>query len=105
MNIIYTIKTMTKSRLILFIFSLCVFALSGFSQPILVFNENFETGGGTFTLNGTNQNMNNSFGSNKWIVNNIYFPSNLSLPMTPVEDSTCGSGNITLGPFGHYLHI
>jgi len=104
MNKIYTLKSMTKSKLILIILLQCVFSVCTYGQAILVFNENFETGGGTFTLNASGQEGSNT-GSNQWIVNNIYFPAINTIPATKDENTICSTGNISSAPFGHYLHI
>lgn len=75
-------------------------AFTGFSQSIL-FQENFESGGGSFTLNGTGVGTNS--GTNEWIVNNNYTGGGI-YPNTMNEDSTFG-GTISFAPYGHYLHI
>lgn len=75
-------------------------ALTGFSQSIL-FQENFESGGASFTLNGAGIGTNS--GTNEWIVNNNYTGGGI-YPNTINEDSTFG-GTISYAPYGHYLHI
>ncbi len=75
-------------------------SLISFGQSQL-FYESFETGGGTFTLNGVGPGTNS--GTNEWIVNNTYTGGGI-YPNTINEDSTYG-GTIAYAPFGHYLHI
>ncbi len=93
---------MNKKSLLLVAFALCFSAFISFGQTILVFNENFESGGTSFTINATGVGSNT--GQNQWIVNGDYNLFNTSYPTTPSQDSTC-SGTITNAPFGKYLHI
>ncbi len=103
MNKDYTSKKMIKTKLTLILILQLIFVLCSQAQLIQLFNENFETGGGTFTLNSVGVGSNS--GNNLWIVNNNYFPSNLTYPITIDQDQVCSNGHITLAPFGHYLHI
>lgn len=84
------------------LFSLCFFFLSAvaFGQA-QIFYETFESGGGTFTLNGAGPGTNT--GTNEWIVDSNYFGGGI-YPNTTNEDSTYG-GTISYAPYGHYLHI
>ncbi len=86
----------------LFIFGYCL--LSSFllhSQNLLLFSENFQTGGGTFTLNGSGPGSNT--GNNQWIVNNTYTGAP-TYPNTMRQDSTY-SGTISFAPYSQNLHI
>lgn len=86
----------------LFIFTLCFagsFALR--AQNILLFSENFQTGGGTFTLNSGGPGTNT--GTNQWIVNNQYSGAPTYQNTYP-QDSTY-SGTIGFAPFSQNLHI
>ncbi len=94
---------MNKSKLIVIVMLLSLFAISSQAQLIQLFNENFSNNGSTFTLNGTGVGTNT--GPNNWIVNDHYFPTNFALPATMDEDQVCGNGHITGAPFGKYLHI
>lgn len=78
------------------------------AQTVL-FNENFETGNSTFTLNTTDVNSTSS-GYNSWTVNNAYtggsgtvicigFPFIFNVPNTPSQPSA-----ITGSPNSYYLH-
>ena len=71
------------------------------SQNLLLFSENFQTGGGTFTLNGAGPGSNT--GNNQWIVNN-QFSGAPTYPNTFTQDSTY-SGTISFAPFSQNLHI
>jgi gliding motility-associated-like protein len=71
------------------------------SQNLLLFSENFQTGGGTFTLNGSGPGSNT--GNNQWIVNN-QFSGAPTYPNTFTQDSTY-SGTISFAPFSQNLHI
>ena len=84
------------------LFFACI--LSGISllaQPIQVYDENFETGGWTFTTNGIGVGTNT--GNNQWIVNKNYAGGG-AVPNSMTEDSTYG-GTIAYAPDGNYLHI
>src|ERR1017187_9805505 len=109
MNKIYTLNNMIKSKLILIVLLQCVFALYSNAQLIQLFNENFNTGGPTFTLNGTNPNNTPSTGTNQWMVNgsfNIGYYSNSTLPSTEIESDVCViNEQITGAPWSGYLHI
>lgn len=86
------------------LFILSLFAASGLSlksQNMLIFTEDFQTGGGSFTLNGAGPGTNT--GTNQWIINNQYS----GIPTyndTYPEDSTY-SGTIGFAPYSQYLHI
>lgn len=85
--------------ILLFLFSFFLSSMAwGQAQ---IFNESFETGGGTFTLNGVGPGTNT--GTNEWIVDTNYFAGGI-YPNTINEDSTYG-GSISYAPYGHYLHI
>jgi hypothetical protein len=88
---------------ILIVLPLVFFALSSHAQQVLLFNENFNSGGGTFTLNGTGVGSNS--GNNQWVVNSHYFPTNAAFDTTINEDQVCSNGAITMAPFSGYLHI
>ncbi len=92
-----------KLTTIVIMLPLVFFALSSHAQLMLLFNEDFNAGGGTFTLNGTGVGTNT--GSNLWVVNNHYFPTNWAFPATIDEDQVCSTGHITAAPFSGYLHI
>src|SRR5665213_314700 len=92
---------MIKTKLLLITLILCLFSALSFGQSIQLFDENFETGGPTFTINGTGVGSNT--GNNLWTVNNNYVGMPF-YPNTISEDSTY-SGTISYAPYGHYLHI
>lgn len=81
-----------------------------FSQTSL-FLEDFETGGGTFSINTSDMSSATNSSQNDWIINNIYaggsgtlvclgFPFSFSVPATPSQP-----GGIANGPNSTYLHI
>ena len=78
-----------------------IIACQGLAQDILLFSENFETGGGSFSLNNSGPGSNS--GSNQWVVNNQYTGTG-GCPNTPDQTNTTG-GNIGGAPFSQYLHI
>jgi gliding motility-associated-like protein len=87
---------------LLFILSFCFvgsFMLN--AQNILLFTEDFQTGGGTFTVNGSGPGSNT--GSNEWIINNNYTGAP-TYPNTMRQDSTY-SGTIGFAPYSQNLHI
>ncbi|MFM7234572.1 MAG: gliding motility-associated C-terminal domain-containing protein [Flavobacteriales bacterium] len=86
--------------LYLFLFLLLT-ATSGWSQDILLFSENFETGGGAFSLNNSGPGSNS--GPNQWIINNQYTGTG-GCADTPNQNNTTG-GNIGGAPFSQYLHV
>jgi gliding motility-associated-like protein len=95
-----SIHTMMKK--LLFIFSFCL--AGGIllqAQNILLFTENFQTGGGTFTVNGGGPGSNT--GSNQWIINNNYSGAP-TYPNTFRQDSTYG-GTIGFAPYSINMHI
>ena len=71
------------------------------AQDILLFSENFETGGGSFSLNNSGPGSNS--GSNQWVVNNQYTGAG-GCANTPDQTNTTG-GTIGGAPFSQYLHI
>jgi len=87
-------------KYILLSFFFLVLSITGISQAV-IYQENFESGTGTFTLNAPGPGTN--IGSNEWIVDTNYFAGGL-YPNTNNEDSTFG-GSISYAPYGHYLHI
>jgi gliding motility-associated-like protein len=87
---------------LLFILSYCIIGnVLLHAQNTLIFTENFETGGGTFSLNSAGPGSNS--GTNQWIVNNQYSGAP-TYPTTMSEDSTY-SGTISFAPHSQYLHI
>lgn len=86
---------------LLFMLSFCLSA-SGLlhAQNILLFSEDFQNGGGNFTINsGPGPNT----GNNQWIVNNNYSGAPTYQNTYP-QDSTY-SGTIGFAPFSQNLHI
>lgn len=73
------------------------------AQSIQLFTEDFQTGGSSFTLNGSGTWPNSNTGNNQWIVNSQY-SGVPTYPNTMREDSTY-SGTIGSAPFSNYLHI
>lgn len=71
------------------------------AQQILLYSENFNTGGSSFTLNAGGQG--NNSGINQWIINNQY-TGQPTYPNTISQDSTV-AGSIANAPYSHYLHI
>src|SRR4051812_41714627 len=71
------------------------------AQNILLLNEDFQTGGASFTLNGGGVGTNS--GQNQWVINNQYTGGS-GYPNTFRQDSTY-SGTISFAPFSTYLHI
>lgn len=67
----------------------------------MLFTENFQTGGGTFTINGGGPGANT--GNNQWIVNNQYSGAP-TYRNTMRQDSTY-SGTISFAPYSQNLHI
>lgn len=61
-----------------------------------IFEDNFESGGGNWTLNG-------GFGQNVWIINNSYLASAATFGFIP--DTPNQPGAITNSPNSYYLHI
>lgn len=70
-------------------------------QTIQLFQEDFNTGNATFTLNSGGPASNT--GSNVWIVNNEY-NGNAVYPNTTPQSST-SSGTISQAPSSTYLHV
>jgi len=89
-----------KKSLIIFT---CCFASSFLlhAQDIQLAIEDFQTGGGSFTLNTGGPGSNT--GNNQWIVNNQYSGAP-TCPNTISEDSTYG-GTIGFAPYSYNLHI
>ena len=89
-----------KKSLLVFSFSF-VSSLFLFGQNTLLFNEDFQTGGGSFTLNSGGPGSNS--GGNQWISNGNYLGTP-TYRTTMRQDSTY-SGTISFAPYGKYLHI
>jgi len=70
-------------------------------QMIQLYTEDFNTGGGSFTLNTTGPAANN--GINQFVVNN-QFNGGVNYPVTTPQTNTT-SGTIGGAPFSQYLHI
>ncbi|MFC2111174.1 gliding motility-associated C-terminal domain-containing protein [Bacteroidota bacterium] len=85
--------------LLIFLFFLHVFQISA-QQTFIIYNENFETGGNSITLN-TN-GVGTPTGTNQWIINNQY-SGNSTYPNTTNQNLTY-SGTIS-NANGGYLHI
>lgn len=68
------------------------FSVTAISQTTL-FSDNFESGGGNWTLNGGS-------GGNNWIVNNVYTGFDPFIPDTPTQP-----GGITNSPTSTYMHV
>jgi gliding motility-associated-like protein len=87
---------------LLFIFSYCfVGSMMLNAQNILLFSEDFQTGGGTFTTNGTGPGSNT--GGNQWIINNQY--SGAPTYQTTMRQDSTYSGTISFAPFSQNMHI
>lgn len=105
MDKFYKANKMIKTKLILITFVLCLFSAFSFGQlSIQLFDENFESVGGTFTLNSGGPVAN--FGTNKWEVNNYY----IGMPFYPntISENFTYSGSISFPDtpaHGTYLHI
>src|ERR1035437_510868 len=104
MDKFYKSNKMIKTKLILITFVLCLFSAFSFGQSIQLCDENFESGGGTRTLNTGGPAAN--FGTNKWEVNNYY----IGMPFYPntISENFTYSGSISFPDtpaHGHYLHI
>ena len=104
MDKFYKSKKMIKTKLLLITIVLCLFSAFSFGQAIQLFDENFESGGGTFTLNSGGPGGN--FGTNTWEINNDY----IGMPFYPntISENFTYSGNISFPDtpaHGHYLHI
>ncbi len=89
-----------KKSLLLFILSFAGITISS-AQSTLLFSENFQTGGPTFTLNSGGPGSNT--GPNQWIINNQYNGAP-TYPNTFRQDSTY-SGTISFAPYSQNLHI
>ena len=70
-------------------------------QQILLLTESFESGGGSFVLNGAGVGTNS--GANQWTINADY-DGQPTYPNTPPQDSIV-SGQINGAPNSSYLHI
>jgi len=90
---------MKKLPLFITFFFICLI-YSSHAQTIL-YQENFEGGGASFSLNSAGVSTNT--GTNKWIINNNY-TAGAGYHNTINENHTYG-GTISYGPNGHYLHI
>ncbi|GAB4140414.1 MAG: hypothetical protein Fur0041_15570 [Bacteroidia bacterium] len=71
------------------------------SQNALLFTEDFQTGGASFTLNSGGPGSNS--GTNQWIINDVYSGAPTYNNTYP-QDSTY-SGTIAFAPYSYYLHI
>ncbi|CAN5171292.1 hypothetical protein BH09BAC5_BH09BAC5_06670 [soil metagenome] len=71
------------------------------AQNVLLYSEDFQTGGPSFTLNSGGPGSN--VGTNQWAINNNYNGAP-TYNNTMSEDSTY-SGTITFAPHSQYLHI
>lgn len=89
-----------KKIIILFVFFLVNDCLLK-AQSIQLFTEDFQTGGSSFTQNGSGPGSNT--GNNQWIINNLY-SGVPTYPNTMREDSTY-SGTIGNAPYSAYMHI
>ena len=87
-------------KIIVFVFFLIGSCLLK-AQSVQLFTEDFQTGGTSFTQNGTGLGTNS--GNNQWVVNSQYSGAP-TYPNTMREDSTY-SGTIASAPFSSYLHI
>jgi gliding motility-associated-like protein len=90
-----------KKSLLIFIFSFCFLSSFLHAQNTLLFTEDFQTGGGSFTINGAGPGTNT--GTNEWIINNNYTGAPTYQNTYP-EDSTYG-GTIAFAPYSQNLHI
>ncbi len=79
-------------KLLLSLGTFLAFASASFSQTTL-FQDNFESGGGNWTLN-------TGSGSNNWVVNNAFLGFSGLIPDTPNQP-----GSFTNGPQSTYMHI
>ena len=94
----------------LLLFGTTLFLSPAFSQTSL-FLEDFETGGGTFTINTTDMSSTSNSSQNGWLINNTYgggsgtlvclgLPFTFTIPATPSQPA-----GIANGPNSNYLHI
>jgi hypothetical protein len=92
----------TKNKFFLLFFSaLLISRISFGQQTFILYDENFNTGGGSFTINSGGVGSNS--GNNPWIINNLY--NGLGVyPNTNSQNNT-SSGTITNAPSSTYLHI
>jgi len=80
-------------KLLLSLGAILALTTASFSQTTL-FQDNFESGGGQWTLNASGS------GSNNWVVNNAYLGFSGLIPDTPNQP-----GAITNSPQSFYMHI
>lgn len=91
----------------LYLFSYLLFLLAGVpslvhaQQMIQLYTEDFNSGGGSFTLNTTGPAANT--GINQFVINNQY-NGGVNYPVTTPQTNTT-SGTIGGAPFSPYLHI
>lgn len=88
-------------KLLLLLVSCFAGSILSLAQNVLIFSEDFQTGGGSFTLNSGGVGTNT--GTNQWTVNNQYSGTPVYNDTYP-EDSTY-SGTISFAPYSQYLHI
>lgn len=94
-------KQIKPNLIYLLLLFLSVLGGGTFAQNnILLYNEDFETGGNSFILNQPGVGSNS--GNNTWIINDEYL-GNVNYPNTTDQTLTT-AGNITL-PNNNYLHI
>lgn len=91
---------MKKITVLLFVFVLYCFGLNA-QTSIMVYSEDFESGGPGVLLNTTGVGTNS--GDNQWVINNSYNGAPL-YPNTTSESVTSG-GTISFAPYSNYLHI
>src|SRR5687767_10951298 len=70
-------------------------------QTIQLFQEDFNAGNNSFTLNSGGPSANS--GSNQWIVNSEYDGNGIYPNTTPQNNTS--SGTIALAPNSTYLHV
>jgi gliding motility-associated-like protein len=92
---------MMKKLLFIFLFCLAGFNFLQAQNTILLYNEDFQTGGNSFTINGAGPGTNS--GSNQWIINDQYSGAP-TYNDTYRQDSTY-NGTIAFAPYSYNLHI
>ena len=85
-------KDLTLKKLLLSL-SVCFGIVSASFSQTTLFQDNFESGGGNWTLN-------TGSGDNNWVVNNAYTGFSGIIPNTPNQP-----GSFTNGPQSTYMHI
>ncbi len=91
---------MLKTNTFFLVFMLSFFGLKA-QTNIMVYSEDFESGGPGVQLNTSDLGSNT--GKNLWVINNLYNGAP-QYPNTTDESVTVG-GNISFAPYSHYLHI